>query len=211
VGSVKFKVEQSFVVVAFGSHIIRCNMYCTFLLPKFLLDRLSIKMLWLLLLAFPVCYATYQWYFHPLAKFPGPFWAKISPLWRAYHLVVGDTPTLLVDLHNKYGPVIRIAPNELDVNDADVIGLYKQGRTALKSEFYDGFTAIKPNLFGTRDEDPHALRRRQMAHSFSAASMARMDEIFDRNVTNIRTKLDKYAKSGEIFDLATIFAFLGMM
>jgi cytochrome P450 len=107
------------------------------------------------------------------------------------------------------GPIIRIAPNELDVNDADVIALYKQGRTALKSEFYDGSTAIKPNLFGTRDEDLHALRRRQMAHSFSTASMTRMDEISDRNVVNIRMKLDKYAKSREVFDLSTIFAFFG--
>ena len=123
--------------------------------------------------------------------------------------MIGDTPTLLVDLHNHHGPIIRVAPNELDVNDADVIALYKQGRTALKSEFYDGFTAIKPNLFGTRNEDLHALRRRQMAHSFSTASMMKMDEIFDRNVVNIRTKLDKYAKSGETFDLATIFAFFG--
>jgi len=46
-----------------------------------------------------------------------------------------------------------MAPNELDANHADVIGLYKQGRTALKSGFYDGFTALKPNLFGARDED----------------------------------------------------------
>jgi hypothetical protein len=90
--------------------------------------------------------------------------------------VVGDTPTLLLELHNKYGPIIRIAPNELDSNDADVIGIYKQGRSAVKSNFYDGFTAIKPNLFGTQDEDLHALRRRQMAHSFSTASMTRMDE-----------------------------------
>jgi hypothetical protein len=123
--------------------------------------------------------------------------------------MVGDTPTLLVDLHN-HGRIIRVTPNELDVNDADVIALYKQGRTALESEFYDGFAAIKPNLFGTRDEDLHALRLRQMAHSFSAtASMMKMDEILDRNVVNIRTKLDKYVKSGETSDLATMFAFFG--
>lgn len=122
--------------------------------------------------------------------------------------MVGDTPTLLVDLHN-HGPIIRVTPNELDVNDADVIALHKQGRTALKSEFYDGFTAIEPNLFGTRDEDSHALRLRQMVHSFSTASMMKMDEILDRNVVNIRTKLGKYVKSGETFGLATMFAFFG--
>jgi hypothetical protein len=45
-----------------------------------------------------------------------------------------------------------LARNGLDINYADAIGLYKQGRTALKSRFYDRFTVIKPNLFGTRDE-----------------------------------------------------------
>jgi hypothetical protein len=37
----------------------------------------------------------------------------------------------LVKLHTKYGPIIRIAPNKLDVSHADMIGLYKQGRAAL--------------------------------------------------------------------------------
>jgi len=45
---------------------------------------------------------------------------------------------LLVELHNKHGPIIQMAPNELDANHTDVIGLYKQGRTALKSGFYTG-------------------------------------------------------------------------
>ena len=67
--------------------------------------------------------------------------------------MVGDTPTLLVELHKKYGPYVRIAPNELDCWDGEMIGLYKQGRSAVKSEFYDGFTAIKANLFGTKDEE----------------------------------------------------------
>lgn len=122
-------------------------------------------------------------------------------------MVVGDTATLLVDRHN-HGPIIKVAPNELDVNDADVIALYKQGSTA-KSKFYNGSTAIKPNLFGTRDEDLHTLRRHRMAHSFSTASMMKMDEMLDRNIVNIRTKLDKYVKSGETFDSATIFACFG--
>jgi hypothetical protein len=77
--------------------------------------------------------------------------------------------------------------------------------TALKS----GFTAIKPNLSGTRDENLHALCRCQMAHSFSTASMMKMDEILDQNVISICTKLDRYVKSRETFDLATIFAFFG--
>ena len=46
-----------------------------------------------------------------------------------------------------------------------------------------------------------------MAYSFSTASMTRMEEIFDRDVVNIRKKLDKYAESGRTFDLAMTLAF----
>jgi len=39
-----------------------------------------------------------------------------------------------------------------------------------------------------------------MAHTFSTASVMKMVEIFDRNIVNIWTELDKYVKSGEAFD-----------
>lgn len=73
---------------------------------------------------------------------------------------------------------------EVSTDVAEVIDVvYKKGgRHFLKSHFYDGFTAIRPNIFGTRDEALHVLRRRQMAHAFSQASLVKMEYIFDRHV-----------------------------
>ena len=46
-----------------------------------------------------------------------------------------------------------IGPNDLDFQDADAVAaIYKSGRIMPKSSFYDGFTAFKANVFGTRDE-----------------------------------------------------------
>jgi len=90
--------------------------------------------------------------------FPGPFWAKLTGLWRVYHELRGDTPAILLRYHRKHGACLRVAPNELDFDSADVIdAIYKKGRSYVKSDFYDGFTAIKPNMFGGRDEDLHAI------------------------------------------------------
>ena len=58
-------------------------------------------------------YVVYQWLFSPLAKFPGPFIAKISKLWRAYMTARGQWHRDLVKLHERYGSVVRIGPNEL--------------------------------------------------------------------------------------------------
>ncbi|KJZ71173.1 hypothetical protein HIM_09428 [Hirsutella minnesotensis 3608] len=52
-------------------------------------------------------------YFHPLAKYPGPRLAAISDIWYAYHSLIGRWPWAVEDVLNKYGDVVRIAPNEL--------------------------------------------------------------------------------------------------
>lgn len=45
----------------------------------------------------------YYHFFHPLAKFPGPFWAGVTRLWIARHnLNATEVPTIYA-LHRKYG------------------------------------------------------------------------------------------------------------
>lgn len=42
-------------------------------------------------------------FFHPLAKFPGPFWASVTRLWIAWHNWKADELYLEQKLHEKYG------------------------------------------------------------------------------------------------------------
>ena len=135
--------------------------------------------------------------------------ASISNFWRFYHELRGDLPEAIERYHQAYGPFVRVAPNEINTNAAEVIEVvYKRGgRHYLKSDFYDGFTAVRPNIFGTRDEALHSLRRRQMAHAFSQASLVKMEYIFDRNVRALIKKLNERAKLGEAFNLSDILKF----
>lgn len=41
--------------------------------------------------------------FHPLSKFPGPFWASVTRLWIAYYNLRGDEYRVVYGLHKKYG------------------------------------------------------------------------------------------------------------
>lgn len=41
--------------------------------------------------------------FSPLRYIPGPFWARISPLWRVYRVWLGDWHEDITKLHRKYG------------------------------------------------------------------------------------------------------------
>lgn len=58
----------------------------------------------------------YNLYFHPLAKFPGPRINAASPLPGIIALLKGRLPLDNKKLHDKYGSVVRVSPNELAFN-----------------------------------------------------------------------------------------------
>lgn len=60
-----------------------------------------------------LAYIIYQCYFSPLAQFPGPLMFKLTRSWYAYHAGFKLWHRELMDLHAKYGPAVRIAPNEM--------------------------------------------------------------------------------------------------
>lgn len=91
---------------------------------------------------------------HPLAKYPGPLLASLTNSWKAYYVYKLFFHEKLIELHQRYGPVVRVGPNHLHFWDGNAIApIYKGGRSMGKSEFYDAFTAFNPNLFGTTNDD----------------------------------------------------------
>lgn len=42
-------------------------------------------------------------YFHPLSKFPGPFWASVSNFWKLYIAITKESHTRGLEYHKKYG------------------------------------------------------------------------------------------------------------
>ncbi|KJZ75226.1 hypothetical protein HIM_05420 [Hirsutella minnesotensis 3608] len=57
--------------------------------------------------------ALYLLWLHPLSKYPGPKLWAISRIPWARHIVRGDLWRQLDRLHEKYGPTVRIAPDEI--------------------------------------------------------------------------------------------------
>lgn len=83
----------------------------------------SVITIFILLLwtAFAFVYVAYYKLFHPLAKYPGPFWASLTDLWSLRLSVAGDWPQRMNELHARYGPIVRIAPNEVAIDDPRAI------------------------------------------------------------------------------------------
>ena len=66
----------------------------------------------------------YRLFFHPLARYPGPWLAKVSNLYAAYHAWLGDVHIDMWRCHQKYGDALRYAPDRLLVNTAEARRLF---------------------------------------------------------------------------------------
>ncbi|KAF7558353.1 hypothetical protein G7046_g5793 [Stylonectria norvegica] len=91
--------------------------------------------------------AVYRLVFHPLSAVPGPRWAAVSNFWYAYQIRNGRTVQLGKTLHRRYGPVVRIGPNEICFNSKEAFqAIYVTGSGYEKSDFYLATSLTKPQL-----------------------------------------------------------------
>ncbi|TIA09022.1 flavonoid 3',5'-hydroxylase [Aureobasidium pullulans] len=140
----------------------------------------------------------YRW-FHPLSKFPGPFWASVTRLWIAYHNLKEDEPMVAFELHKRYGPVIRITPTLLLVSDATKLPeIYN--RQANKSKHYiSGSFGNVESLFNMQDWKTHARFRKVAAGSYRH----KMEPLVDLRINDWINKLStSFAETGKKFDFA---------
>ncbi|KAL3443498.1 cytochrome P450 [Aspergillus insuetus] len=141
----------------------------------------------------------YQLYFHPLSKVPGPKLAACTSLWLAYHTYVGDECTVIFELHKKYGSVLRVAPNVVDIASGDAIEpiyLSRGGfpKTFVYSKFdIEGHTTI----FSTLTLPERANRAKAVAPLFSTASIRDSQDALNGVVSDFVERIRRDAKSGQ--------------
>jgi hypothetical protein len=52
--------------------------------------------------------AVYRLFLHPLRKFPGPTWARLSMFWKMNKMIRQNPYQMIDEMHRKYGPVVRL-------------------------------------------------------------------------------------------------------
>ncbi|KAF8265715.1 high nitrogen upregulated cytochrome P450 monooxygenase 2 [Lactarius quietus] len=114
--------------------------------------------------------------FHPLAKYPGPTLAKISKLWVAYICTKGNLHRYLKSLHDRYGDVVRVGPNELSIRDSSLIHpILGQGGLP-KGPRWEGRPG-PPSLISQRDPILHMEQRKPWSRAFSSVAMKEYEVI----------------------------------
>ncbi|KAI1761930.1 cytochrome P450 [Hypoxylon sp. FL1150] len=179
------------------------------------MDSLTEILSWQRTLASIVVYfvtvALYRLYLHPLSRIPGPKLAALTHWYEAYYDVYqnGQYTFKIKNLHEEYGPIIRISPRELHVSDpAFFEHLYRQdGRWDKYAWAVDAFAAHGATLF-TPNHDLHKARRQPLSPFFSKAKVASHQEIILEHLEKLCNRLTAFATSQQTVNLgAAITAF----
>ncbi|KAF2836757.1 cytochrome P450 [Patellaria atrata CBS 101060] len=156
----------------------------------------------------------YRLWLHPLARFPGPFLNRVSDLPGVIWVLRGRLPMETKKLHDKYGPVVRLSPNELAFNTAqaftDIYG-HKVGRKDLpKDPIHVGAVDPLPGVstISMADHATHARQRKALSFGFSKQALWSQESIVNEFVTKLMNNFHNFARTGEVFDIVKWFNFI---
>ncbi|CVK91793.1 related to pisatin demethylase / cytochrome P450 monooxygenase [Fusarium proliferatum] len=133
----------------------------------------------------------------PLRKYPGPGLAGWTNLWRLRTVMKGSYHIKIKELHEKYGPVVRIGPNTLDFDIPELIKtIYGTDGKWRKPEFYHNNSAvingkITYHLFSTTDQVEHARMKRPIVKYYSQSSVMGLESLFDGLISDFCGHLEK--------------------
>ncbi|KAN0137403.1 Cytochrome P450 [Lactarius tabidus] len=127
--------------------------------------------------------------FHPLAKYPGPAIAKTTKLWAAYLSATGDMHRYYKSLHEYYGDVVRVGPNELSIRDYSLIHpVLRQGGLRKGPRWETQEDPVV--LIGQRDPILHMQQRKPWNRAFSSAAMKEYEIIVAKRIRQLVGCLD---------------------
>lgn len=156
-------------------------------------------------------------YFHPLSKVPGPVAWKASRLPFIWALLRGTIVHDIERLHRQYGPILRIAPDEVTFahEDAwrDIFQLRKDHQQFLKDiNWWKAQPGMPDSLISAIDPKHHARIRGLFAPGFTPRALKEQEHIlhFYANllVERIRERVIEEPKSGAVIDIVPWFNFI---
>ena len=125
-------------------------------------------------------------YYHPLHRFPGPFWGSITDFYKTYLFSTQIYHEKVYSLHEKYGkflqlirktqrlsglpdqgPILRIAPNLLSFSEPSLLPQVYH-RAAEKTPFYStGLAGEIAPLLQIQSHGQHAMKKKVLAPTVS--------------------------------------------
>lgn len=120
-------------------------------------------------------------YVHPLRRVPGPFLASVTDLYRVFVFVRGCQHHVYQQLFAKYGPLVRLGPHTVILNDAAHFAEYF---TYSKSHWAEVFRA-RLDVFDhatVADIGEHAKYKKQIMGAYNMSHILKSEGVVDGHI-----------------------------
>ncbi|KUI73017.1 hypothetical protein VM1G_08319 [Cytospora mali] len=146
----------------------------------------------------------------PLAKIPGPWYTKFTDIVATIHLLQSSRPAYVHELHEKYGPVVRLSPTEVDLMDVPAVKeIHAVKATYVKSPFYKEVSGPGvEDMFNTRDVNFHRRHRRLLGGPFSESSLKIFHPLVERRVDLTMQRIGEEMATRGVADIFKWFLFM---
>ena len=152
--------------------------------------------------------ALHRLYLSPLAKFPGPKLAALTSGYEFYYdcFLNGHFIFKVDELHAKYGPIVRIGPSEVHINDPDYHHvLYSPNLRLDKDQWFYNFLGTGASAFTTGDADLHRSRRSTLSKYFSMARVNQLEPLIRDRAAKLLTRLKEYGANGRPIPMSNAY------
>ncbi|KAK7943096.1 cytochrome P450 family protein [Apiospora aurea] len=147
-----------------------------------------------------------------LAKVPKAHWScGVSSVWILWARYTNRENRTIGEAHRRYGPIVRLAPNEVSINDMESVKTVYQGGFD-KHQWYSVFNNYGvPNVFCSIYAKEHSIRKRMVSHVYSksylhssASLAAQADDILN---TRVLPTLDTSSHEGQAHQAIDVHSF----
>ncbi|KAF2439282.1 benzoate 4-monooxygenase cytochrome-like protein P450 [Karstenula rhodostoma CBS 690.94] len=154
----------------------------------------------------------YNIYLHPLRTYPGPkLWAATRLTWT-HAIQSGQYHLKLHELHTRYGPVVRIAPDELSYITPEALKDIYGNRNIPKNDIWAGQEEKKhPISIVSTHEETHLRNRRALTGAFTEHAISEhvsaLEDLVGLMITRFRENIAS-AEGKAVVDLVDWTNFL---
>ncbi|KAF1940511.1 cytochrome P450 46A1 [Clathrospora elynae] len=163
----------------------------------------------------------YRVYFHPLSRFPGPKFSAFTRIPHIFAIFNGSLHTYVARLHDQYGDIVRISPDELSfLNPQAWRDIYSHGSKTNEGTVppkyllrYVKDPSGTPSILNTPDNTEHSRLRKIFFPAFSERALTQQEPLFtkyvDQLVKVLKAGIAKSNNEGEeaSFDMVRLYNF----
>ena len=141
----------------------------------------------------------YNLYFHPLRHFPGPKLAAATPFPFVWRLLNGRFPAWTDSLHEKYGVVVRVHPDELSFIGSSAWADIYLARPQLPKPTFGVLETPNgvPSIGTIPDPETHGRQRKILSHAFSDRALREQEYILQKYSDLLITRLQDQVRQGK--------------